>query len=165
MNTRRLFSIINNTENYISQLLLVFFVILLFIQVLLRVFFSYAITWGEELSRFAFVWFVYFGAAYATSMDAHNRITVQLRIFPQKVQTAILIFSDMGWIAFNSAMIYYSVQVIRSMGEFKYFSPTLDWSMEYVFYIFPIAFLLINIRIIQVLYLKHIKGVIFNDPE
>ena len=40
------------------------------------------------------------------------------------------------------------------MFEFTYFSPALDWSMAYLYLIFPIAFSLMTIRIIQVNYLR-----------
>jgi C4-dicarboxylate transporter DctM subunit len=51
------------------------------------------------------------------------------------------------------------------MMKFTYTSPTLGWSMAYVYLIFPIAFILMSIRIIQINYLKLIKGVDIRDPD
>jgi TRAP-type C4-dicarboxylate transport system permease small subunit len=51
------------------------------------------------------------------------------------------------------------------MMEFTYTSPTLGWNMAYVYFIFPISFTLMSIRIIQVNYLKLVKGVDIRDPD
>jgi C4-dicarboxylate transporter DctQ subunit len=155
----------NNFESYICQILLSFFVTLLFIQIILREVFSYTLTWGEELARFSFVWFVYFGAVVAARLSAHNRVTFQFKKFPKKVQNYIEAFADLIWLSFNFVMIYKSIWLINSMMQFTYVSPTLGWSMAYVYMIFPIAFTAMSIRIIQVNYLKLIKGIDIRDPD
>ena len=160
--TKRFF---NNFESYICQILLSFFVTLLFIQIILREVFSYTLTWGEELARFSFVWFVFFGAVVAARLSAHNRVTFQFKKFPKKVQNYIEAFADLIWLSFNFVMIYKSIWLIKSMMQFTYISPTLGWSMAYVYMIFPIAFTAMSIRIIQVNYLKLIKGIDIRDPD
>lgn len=155
----------NNFESYICQILLSFFVTLLFIQIILREVFSYTLTWGEELARFSFVWFVFFGAVVAARLSAHNRVTFQFKKFPKKVQNYIEAFADLIWLSFNFVMIYKSIWLIKSMMQFTYISPTLGWNMAYVYMIFPIAFTAMSIRIIQVNYLKLIKGIDIRDPD
>ena len=155
----------DNFESYICQLLLAFFVTLLFVQIILREIFSYTLSWGEELARFSFVWFVFFGAVVAARLAAHNRVTFQFKKFPKKVQNYIEAFADLIWLCFNGVMIWKSIFLIKSMMQFTYISPTLGWSMAYVYLIFPIAFTLMSIRIIQVNYLKLIKGVDIRDPD
>ncbi|MBL0713862.1 MAG: TRAP transporter small permease [Desulfosarcina sp.] len=160
--TKRLF---DNFENYICQFLLSFFILLLFIQIILREVFSLNISWGEELARFAFVWFVFFGASYAARLSAHNRVTFQFRWFSKKTQNYIEAFADTLWILFNIVMIYKSIYLIRSMLQYPYISPTLGWSMAYVYMIFPLSFTAMTIRIIQVNYLKIVKGIDIRDPD
>jgi len=135
--TKRFF---DNFESYICQFLLGFFVILLFIQIVLRQTFGYTISWGEELARFAFVWFVYFGASYAARLGAHNRVTIQLRLLPGNAEKYIEALADCIWILFNVVMIYKSTMLIASMMRYTYISPTLGWSMAYVYMIFPLSF-------------------------
>ena len=79
----------DNFESYICQILLSFFVILLFIQIIFREVFSYTLSWGEELARFSFVWFVFFGAVVAARLAAHNRVTFQFKKFSKKTQNYI----------------------------------------------------------------------------
>ena len=155
----------DNFESYICQLLLSFFVTLLFLQIILREIFSYTLSWGEELARFSFVWFVFFGAVVAARLAAHNRVTFQFKMFSKKTQNYIEGFADLIWLIFNGVMIWKSIFLIKSMMQFTYISPTLGWSMAYVYLIFPIAFTLMSIRIIQVNYLKLIKGVDIRDPD
>jgi TRAP-type C4-dicarboxylate transport system permease small subunit len=155
----------DNFESYICQLLLAFFVTLLFVQIILREIFSYTLSWGEELARFSFVWFVFFGAVVAARLSAHNRVTFQFKMFSKKTQNYIEGFADLIWLIFNGVMIWKSIFLIKSMMHFTYISPTLGWSMAYVYLIFPIAFTLMSIRIIQVNYLKLIKGVDIRDPD
>ena len=155
----------DNFESYICQLLLAFFVTLLFVQIILREIFNYTLSWGEELARFSFVWFVFFGAVVAARLAAHNRVTFQFKMFSKKTQNYIEGFADLIWLIFNGVMIWKSIFLIKSMMKFTYISPTLGWSMAYVYLIFPIAFTLMSIRIIQVNYLKLIKGVDIRDPD
>ena len=144
----------DNIEQYACQVLLCLFITLLFVQVVLRIGFNHGYPWIEELSRFAFVWFVFLGAAYGARKSAHNRVTVHLKKLPPRWRNGVHLLGDGVWIAFNTLMTVKSIEVIRSMFEFTYFSPALDWSMAYLYLIFPIAFSLMTIRIIQVNYLR-----------
>lgn len=159
---KRLF---DNFENYICQFLLSFFILLLFIQIISREVFSINISWGEELARFSFVWFVFFGASYAARLSAHNRVTFQFRRLSKKTQNYIEAFADAIWIVFNIVVIYKSIFLIRSMLQYPYISPTLGWSMAYIYMIFPLSFTAMTIRIIQVNYLKIVKGIDIRDPD
>lgn len=152
-------------ENYLCQLLLCLFVVLLFTQVILRVVFNYGIPWSEELSRFSFVWFVFLGASYAARLSAHNRVTFHLRMMPEKLRNLVELLGDIFWIAFNTLMTLKSIEVIDSMMEFTFYSPALDWSMAYLYMIFPVSFTLTSLRIIQVNYMKLVCGIKFDDVD
>lgn len=183
MKARPLLKFLDNFESYVCQVLLVFFVCLLFLQIMLRLVFGAAlilsniipmlqsyplpasIPWGEELSRMAFVWFVFLGATYAARLAAHNRVTFQFKIFPKIVGDISMLISDLIWIGFNCTMIYYSISVIREGFEYPEYSPTLDWIMAYIFMIFPIAFSLMTIRIIQVNIMKFIFKIEIADVD
>jgi TRAP-type C4-dicarboxylate transport system permease small subunit len=183
MKARPLLKFLDNFESYVCQVLLVFFVCLLFLQILLRLAFGAAlilsqyipflqsyplpasIPWGEELSRMAFVWFVFLGATYAARLAAHNRVTFQFKIFPKIVGDISMLISDLVWIGFNCTMIYFSINVIREGFEYPEYSPTLDWVMAYIFMIFPIAFSLMTLRIIQVNIMKFFLKIEIADVD
>jgi C4-dicarboxylate transporter DctQ subunit len=183
MRAKTVLKILDNLESYLCQILLVFFVCLLFLQIVLRLVFGLmdtlshyivffekydlpaSLPWGEELSRFAFVWFVYFGATFAARLAAHNRVTFQFKIFPEIVGNISMLLADLIWIAFNTTMIFFSINVIKEGFQYPEYSPTLDWIMAYVFMIFPIAFSLMNIRIIQVNIMKYILKMEIADVD
>ena len=180
---KKILNFLDNFESYICQILLVFFVCLLFLQIVLRIVFGgidflagvipilehwplpASIAWGEELSRFSFVWFVFFGASYAARLAAHNRVTFQFKLFPKIVGDVSTFIADLIWIGFNCVMIYYSLNVIKEGFEFREYSPTLDWVMAYIFMVFPITFSLMSIRIIQVNIMKHILKIEIADVD
>jgi TRAP-type C4-dicarboxylate transport system permease small subunit len=155
----------DNFESYLCQVLLSFFIILLFIQILCRELFNYSISWEEELARFAFIWFVFFGASYAARLSAHNRVTFQFKWLSKTVANYIEACADTIWVLFNLVMIYKSSMLIKSMFTFPYITPTLGWSMAYVYMIFPLAFTAMTIRIIQINYLKFVKHIDIRDPD
>jgi len=183
MRAKKVLKILDNLESYLCQILLVFFVCLLFLQIVLRLVFGLmdtlshyiaffekydlpaSLPWGEELSRFAFVWFVYFGATFAARLAAHNRVTFQFKLFPEIVGNISTLLADLIWIAFNTAMVFFSINVIKEGFQYPEYSPTLDWVMAYVFMIFPIAFSLMNIRIIQVNIMKYILKMEIDDVD
>jgi len=88
-------NILDNFESYVCQVLLSFFVVVLFLQIALRVCFNHVIPWSEEISRFAFVWFVFFGAAYAARLAAHNRVMIQFKLLPKIVEDVFMILTDL----------------------------------------------------------------------
>ena len=164
MGNSAVWNFFNNIESYICRTLLAAFVLLLFAQIISREFFEYSFAWSEELATYMFVWFVFFGASYAAKLSAHNRVTFQFKFLPQKVVRLIEAFADLIWLAFNLYFIYLSVTFILSMNKFVK-SQTLGLHMSWFYWILPIAFLLMSIRILQVNYYRLFKGIDIRDPE
>ncbi|TVU70089.1 TRAP transporter small permease [Cobetia crustatorum] len=156
---------LNNIEDYACRFLLAIFVLLLFSQVILRVVFGIGLAWMEELARYAFVWFVFLGAAHATHLSAHNRLQTHINLLPRKMANGILLFVDLIWVGFSLTLAYKSLDLISLLTEFPYESPALGWSLVYVYYIFPIAFTLMAFRVLQVQYLKLVKGIEPGDVD
>ena len=160
-----LINFLNNIESYVCRTLLAVFVTLLFIQILSREIFEYSIPWGEELATYLFVWFAYFGASHAAKMAAHNRVTFQFKLFPKFVATISEFIADMIWLAFNVYFVYLSYDFVFNKMNLFWKSQTLGMPMKYFYMVLPIAFALMSIRIIQVNYLKLVKGIDIRDPE
>lgn len=160
-----LFKFIDNIENYLCQLLLVVFVILLFLQIMLRNIFSYSIPWGDELATYAFVWFAYLGAVYATKMSAHNRVTFQFKFLPPWVEVFCSVLTDIIWIGFNAFFVYLSYDFVFNKMNLFWKSQTMGIPMKYFYLILPIAFTAMTLRIIQNNYLRFVKKVDLIDPE
>ena len=102
------------------------------------------------------VWFVFFGAAYAARLSAHNRVVIQFKLLPEWVGKYSMLITDILWLLFNGMMVKMSFVIIDDLREFPYMSPAMNLSMEYVYWIFPIAFTLMSLRILQVDYIRYI---------
>lgn len=157
--------VLDNFESYACQLLLAFFVILLFLQILLREFFQYSLSWGEELATYLFVWFVFLGASYACRLGAHNRVTFQFKMLPKRASIAIEAFSDLIWVLFNCYFIYLSYKFVFVKMNLFWKSQTMGIPMKYFYMILPISFVLMTLRVIQINYLKFVKGEAVKDPD
>ena len=157
--------VFDNIESYVCRSLLAFFVVLLFAQILMREFFDFSLSWSEELATYLFVWFVFFGASYAAKLGAHNRVTFQFNLLPRKAVPWVEAFADLFWLGFNVYFVYLSYDfVFNKMNPF-WKSQTLGVPMKYFYMMLPVAFALMSIRIIQVNYVKLVKGVEVVDPE
>lgn len=157
--------IFDNLESYICRALLLSFVTLLFAQIVTREFFGFSITWSEELSVYMFVWFVFLGSSYAAKLSAHNRVTFQYKWLSPKLRTFSEFLSDVAWLGFNSYFIFISYDFVFNRMNLFWKSQTLGIPMKYIYLILPIAFTLMTIRILQVNYLKFVKGEEIIDPE
>jgi len=154
----------NNIESYICRTLLATFVLLLFAQIISREVFEHSIPWSEELSTYMFVWFVFFGASYAAKLGAHNRVTFQFKMLPRRAVYWIEGVADLIWLAFNVYFVYLSTSFILSMNKFVK-SQTLGVHMSWFYWVLPIAFTLMSIRIVQVNYLRLVKDIDVRDPD
>ena len=166
MNIKSFFiNLFDNLESYICRLLLIVFVSLLLVQILSREVFGYSFSWIEELATYLFVWFAYFGASHAAKMAAHNRVTFQFKLFPKIVQTVSEFIADMIWLAFNVYFVYLSYDFVFHKMNLFWKSQTLGLPMKYFYMVLPISFVFMSIRIIQVNYLKLVKGIDIRDPD
>jgi TRAP-type C4-dicarboxylate transport system permease small subunit len=112
-----------------------------------------------------FVWFVYFGASYAARIAAHNRVSFHFRWLPAKVGVWLEAFADLIWVSFNIYFVYLAYDFIFYRMNKFWKAQTLGIELKYIYLVLPIAFALMTIRILQVNYLKLVKGVDIKDPD
>ncbi|WP_170519767.1 TRAP transporter small permease [Ruegeria atlantica] len=65
-----------NAEKVLANALLAAIVLLIFGNVFMRYILNASLSWGEELTLWLFVWFVWLGVSYAFHTGDHVRITV-----------------------------------------------------------------------------------------
>lgn len=163
--SRKTLALVNNAETLLCELLLAVFVVLLFAQILARQLFGYNIAWSEELSTFMFVWFAYLGAVVAAKMSAHNRVTVHFQLMPKWMSRTLLTIADLLWVAFNLYFVWLSYDFVFNRMNLFWKAQTLGVPMKYFYMILPIAFTLMSIRILWIVYLRVFKGIEPLDPE
>ena len=136
-------------EEVIGVILLAVVLGLIFIGVLLRLFFNSGISSQEELSRMLYVVVVYLGASYGTRSQDHIRVVVGFNLLPAYLQKVLRVLTDMIWLFFNIVIIVYALKIHRTMVQFPGYSAVLQIPMHYVFFIVPVGFFLMSLRLIQ----------------
>ena len=132
----QLASIWKNLEEYICCALLGVIMTLLMMQVCYRYFGGKSIAWSEEVSRFLFLYLVYFAASLAASKNLHIRVTAQLKLLPKLGQMLLLLTTDIIWL-------------VISMSDRPMVSGALMLDMRYVYAAVPIAFTLQAVRLVE----------------
>ena len=135
----QLASIWKNLEEYICCALLGVIMTLLMMQVCYRYFGGKSIAWSEEVSRFLFLYLVYFAASLAASKNLHIRVTAQLK----------LLTTDIIWLVFCIIVVNVGTDFIISMSDRPMVSGALMLDMRYVYAAVPIAFTLQAVRLVE----------------
>lgn len=126
-------------------------------QTVWRVFTGSSFAWTEELSRYSFIWAVFFAAALAVKRSAHVRITAQFMKASLKTRFFFRVISDLIWIGFNIFFVFVCWETIQEGLDFPEISPTLHVVKAKVEMILPASFLLTSFRIIED-YVRHYRA-------
>jgi C4-dicarboxylate transporter DctQ subunit len=139
----------DNLEKYFCAFLTVLMVFCLGAQVFFRFVLNAALTWSEELSRFAFIWLVYMGAILGAKERIHIRVTAFQLLLPAPWRRFVVILADMAWVVVNLVFAYQGVIQVRHLSHYTYISPALQWNMAYIYSVVPAGFILMSYRIIE----------------
>jgi TRAP-type C4-dicarboxylate transport system permease small subunit len=136
-------------EEALCAVLLASVMCMLMAQVVVRAVFGYGLTASEELSRFCFLYLVYFASSLAAYKGGHIRVTAQMNYYPKPLRIASLMLADCLWLAFNIIVLYQGTLFVESMGAKPMVSGALLIDLRYVFVAVPVAFTLQSFRIVQ----------------
>ncbi len=153
---------LSNFEECMSGFCLGTMILSLLIQAVVRAVAGTAVAWAEELSRFCFIWAVFFAMALASKKYEHVCITVQFIKLPQRIRFCIRILRDAVWIFFNVFIAYVSITIIVETMEFPEISQTLGFPKFYVEAVIPVSFILSSVRILED-YWKHYRSGTLKD--
>lgn len=120
------------------------------LQVVLRYVFSTAAPWAEELSVYAMIFAVYFGATMAVRERQHIRITILVSLAPRPLAIGMVVLADLLWAGFTALMIELTIEYVALLFRMTYISPGLGLEQRWVQWIVPFAFALMLFRIGQV---------------
>ena len=117
-----------------------------FAQVCFRYLLNVPLGWSEELSRFAFVWLSFLGAAYLVRGQQHLRVTIVESKVPHRVR---VIFRIVQYVAALFCTVVFLSGGIGIVGdEWGQVSPATGLRMGYVYGVIPVAAALMVLWII-----------------
>ena len=144
----RLLSILGGLELVLANASLALLVVVLAAQIFFRYFLQIGLSWSEEVSRFAFVWFVYISASLAAQRGSHIRVTLFARLLPVSERIVFLI-ADLIWIAFNAFVVAAGILLIQRTITYPVYSTSLFLPLAYIYTVIPLAHALMIVRIIE----------------
>lgn len=146
---KALLDLYGNLEKYFCAFIVAVMVVCLGAQVFFRFVLEAALTWSEELSRFAFVWVIYLGASMAAMERSHIRVTAPQLLLPAKYRHYATLLADFIWVLFNLFFAYHGILQVKHMLRFTFISPAMQWNTALIYGIIPIGFVLMSFRIVQ----------------
>ncbi|KAF5084275.1 TRAP transporter small permease [Anaerotignum sp.] len=132
--------------------------IIIFIQVIMRYVFQNSLVWSEELSRYMFIWLIYFAVSYTARREKHIRIDAAINLYPKKLRPYIEIFSELIVLGFSVFIAVTAVTVFNKITWSGQLSPAMRIPMQYVYAAPLIGFVLTAIRQLQCI-LRRIKAI------
>jgi TRAP-type C4-dicarboxylate transport system permease small subunit len=140
-----------NFEPILVTVLFVSMIILVSGQVILRFVFRTGFSWAEEMSRYMFVWLVYFCLSYATRNNRHIRLTFIVGLFAEGAQKLIALFTDMLFLVFSLFLLVSCWRIVESTARFGDMAITLNISRNILYGSGLVGFILNTIRLVQVM--------------
>ena len=117
-------------------------VLALFFQIISRGF-NFGVAWTEELSRFAFISFVFISASYSALMKADLRIGFFGDWLCCRIgETPVALFTTILLVLFDILMIVYCYGNVLDGRKYPSVSPVLAFNTNYLFLILVFAFTL-----------------------
>ncbi|RJX75683.1 TRAP transporter small permease [Vibrio sinensis] len=131
-------------EKYLSIFLFLLMLSVIAIQILSRYFFSFAIPWTEELSRWLYIYIVFIGASEAISRRDHIAIDMLPNRLGDKAGLLLDIFIHGVFAVIAVIIVHYGYIFAERMDRLG--SVTMDVQMSALYGAVPVGFLLVFIK-------------------
>lgn len=128
------------------------------LQVIMRYVFQNSLVWSEELSRYMFIWLIYFAVSYTARREKHIRIDAAINLYPKKLRPYIEILSELIVLGFSVFIAVTAVTVFQKITWSGQLSPAMRIPMQYVYAAPLVGFVLTAIRQVQCI-LRRIKAI------
>ncbi|WP_150523573.1 TRAP transporter small permease [Roseibium sediminis] len=138
-----------NLERTLAALLLAFIVLLISFNVIMRYVLNASLSWGEELTLWTFVWFIWIAVSYGFHKREHIRITVLRDLLGDRAQLVLDMIVDILVLAFLAIMIKECVQLMQMPFVAKQKSVVLGLPIPILYASAPVGGTLSSIRIVQ----------------
>jgi len=134
-------------ESFLLYLILTVMIVMAFLQVILRNFFSTGILWADIFLRHLVLWVGFIGASIATREEKHINIDVLTRLMPERMVPWIKILID-SLVVFICVLLTKAAYVFVS-SEYQAKSTLFLDVPAWIFQaIIPIGFALIGLRFV-----------------
>jgi TRAP-type C4-dicarboxylate transport system permease small subunit len=114
-------------------------VFLLFVNVILRYVFGYAISWAEEVTRYTLLWTVFIGAGVISRESSHVSMEAFFNLWPAKWQRTGFLVIHLFCIATIAVIFYFGIGITRMVIETGQTSEAAFIPMWIIYGAFPVG--------------------------
>lgn len=148
---KRLISGLHKLEEYSLILCLAVMGIVLFVQIVMRTFFSAPLKWAEELARYLQIWITFLGIGYGIRRGSHIGMTLLKDRLPPVLKAICGLIVDVaGFLAFI-VLFRTSLQFLAHQNVV---STAMELPMQLVYLVIPVG---------AVIYMAYDMGMIVSD--
>lgn len=148
---KRLISGLHKLEEYSLILCLAVMGIVLFVQIIMRTFFSAPLKWAEELARYLQIWITFLGIGYGIRRGSHIGMTLLKDRLPPILKALCGLIVDVaGFLAFI-VLFRTSLQFLAHQNVV---STAMELPMQLVYLVIPVG---------AVIYMAYDMGMIVSD--
>jgi TRAP-type C4-dicarboxylate transport system permease small subunit len=141
-------NILKDIDLYIAMVAFVFVVLVTFLFVITRYFYSLSLPGLEEFTVIVFIWFLYFSMMYCMRKNAHIRVNVIDLMLPPKGRIAVSILANLILLAFNVGMVVFSARLVYfNLGPYGAKSIILGIPDFVVYAILPVSFSIFSVSV------------------
>lgn len=143
---------LDRAEEYLLVGSLVFTVILVFVQVVMRYVFQNSLSWSEELARFIFVFQTWLGASLGVKYRRHIRVEIIFNFISPRVRQYLEIVVLCLCLGLSLFLVINGVDLLQQLFARKAYSPGLHLPMGYAYATVQIGCAVMSVRLLQELY-------------
>ncbi len=130
-------SVLATALRWVMIVMMATMTIVVFAQVLFRYVLNAPLGWSEELSRFAFVWLSFLGAAWLVRGQQHLSVTAIESNVPHGMRVVLRLIQYVGALLCIVVFLRGGVGIV--VNEWAQVSPATGLRMGYVYAVIPIA--------------------------
>lgn len=145
-------------EEYFLVATILFSVVLIFFQVVMRYGFHASLSWSEEMARYLFLWQIWIGASFAVKHSKHLRAEILKSVAPKQYTDYIELAALLIWFGFSIFLFVKGVQMVSMIAKIHQLSPAMRMPMVIPYASVPVGSGLMALRLVQVI-AGTIKGI------
>lgn len=138
-----------NLERVLASTLLAAIIVLISANVFMRYVLNSSLSWGEELTLWIFVWFVWVSVSLAFQRGEHIRITVMLDLFGPKARKSIDVIVDILILGFLCTLSWECINLMLKPFVANQNSVVLGLPIPILYGSAPFGATLASVRVIQ----------------
>ena len=138
-----------NAEKALASALLAMIVLLIFVNVFMRYIMNASLSWGEELTLWLFVWFVWLGVSYAFHTGDHVRITALRDLLTARTRLYADVVIALCVLVFLLVLAFECIKLIMMPFVISQSSVVLGLPIPILYASAPVGAALSTIRVFQ----------------